>query len=145
MKTKKNYFLLSLVVLLFAACSTSKKTEVVPKKITGMDWKLVSVRANSASPVISPVESVVATLRFADDEKSVSGTTGCNRFNGPITKNGNQITFGSIAATRMFCEQSMDLENAFMQAFKNANSISLQGDMLYIESGSDVLMTFTSK
>ena len=61
-----------------------------------------------------PVLDGIATeLRFANG--TLSGTAGCNRFNGSYAVAGNIVTFGAIRSTRMMCpEKQMAQEARFL-------------------------------
>lgn len=59
------------------------------------------------------------TLSIAEDG-SVSGHSGCNRFAGKATIDGEKLSFGPLAGTRMACpEAQMDLEQKYLGALAN--------------------------
>lgn len=61
-----------------------------------------------------PPEGVTVTIAFAPDG-SVSGNSGCNRFNGSYTLSGEGLSFGSMAVTRMACKGAgMQTEQRFL-------------------------------
>jgi putative lipoprotein len=50
---------------------------------------------------------------FADG--TVSGSTGCNRFSGPYTLEGEALEIGPLASTRMYCPPPADqVERAYL-------------------------------
>ncbi|NTU79004.1 MAG: META domain-containing protein [Chloroflexales bacterium] len=62
--------------------------------LTGREWRLVSF-----GPVGAPTPAVAesaATFSFSDS--TVTGSTGCNRFNGPYQATAETITFGQLAS-----------------------------------------------
>lgn len=77
-----------------------------------------------------PVDGL--TLDYAVDK--VSGTGGCNRFNGPITIDDDAIQIGPLASTRMFCEGKSDTETQYFTALEAARSFSVEDNMLSLKA-----------
>jgi putative lipoprotein len=78
----------------------------------GVDWLVVSYRV--ADTLTSPLASNVPTVRF-DPSGTVSGTTGCNRYTGQYTLDGEELALSPLASTRMMCsEELMEQEMAFL-------------------------------
>lgn len=88
------------------------------------DWQLVTV---GGTPAVTGSE---ATLLFAAGR--VTGTTGCNRYNGSYELTGaNGIKFGPLASTLMACVGPvMEQEQAFTAALTATATYSLSGDVL---------------
>lgn len=79
---------------------------------------------------IIPAVNDAFTLTF--DGQKVYGTTDCNNFNGEYFLNGyNSISFGPMAQTMMFCENSQ--ESAFLKNVTDSNSV-------YFDEGNLVLL-----
>jgi len=70
------------------------------------------VTQNDKGQNITPNKSDAFTLTFKEDGM-VYGTTDCNNFSGSYTIDGENLTFGPMASTKMFCEGSQ--ETIFMQ------------------------------
>ena len=82
-------------------------------------WRLIS---SPAGPSIDE-----ATLVFSSDG-AVSGDTGCNRFAGAATVNGQSVEMpGPFAVTKMFCPQPglMQQEDAILAALPEVASYEL--------------------
>ena len=55
-----------------------------------------------------------------------SGSTGCNRFNGTVEINGDKISFGPLATTKMACEPRIsEQEKLYLDALQKTRSYSL--------------------
>lgn len=52
----------------------------------------------------------------------VVGNGGCNNFFGSYTQEGETLTFGPLASTKMACLGKMEAETAFMNAVQNARA-----------------------
>lgn len=70
------------------------------------------------------------TLRFAADGRA-GGSGGCNTYVGPVSIDGDAMTFGRLASTRKACAPAMlDQEQKFFIALAGARSFSIVGAQL---------------
>jgi heat shock protein HslJ len=84
-----------------------------------------------------PVEGL--TLDYTTDR--VSGTGGCNRFNGPITIEDDAVQIGPLASTKMMCEGKSEIEAQYFSALEAARSFVAVDDTLTLkgEDGRDLV------
>jgi heat shock protein HslJ len=84
-----------------------------------------------------PVDGL--TLDYTTDK--VSGTGGCNRFNGPISIEDDAIQIGPLATTKMMCEGKSELESQYFAALEAARSFVVQSNILTLkaEDGHDLI------
>ena len=101
----------------------------VDVSIAPSEWALIELD-NQPLPALSQAP----TLALAEDGKA-NGFAGCNQFSGTYTLAAGQLTFSPLAATRMFCGETMDLEQQYLSALgstrtyrQTANSLELVGD-----------------
>jgi heat shock protein HslJ len=81
------------------------------------------------------------TLDYTSDK--VSGTGGCNRFNGPISIEDDAIQIGPLASTKMMCEGKAEIESQYFAALEAARSFVLDNGMLVIkDEGGKVILKF---
>ena len=74
----------------------------------------------------------------------LSGTTSCNSFSGPVTIDGNKISFPeSFAMTRMLCPGKG--EAVFLETLKKVNTYSTDGKTLTLIMGDIAIMRFTKR
>jgi copper homeostasis protein (lipoprotein) len=64
------------------------------------------------------------------ETKRVSGSSGCNRLVGGYELNGDKLTFGQMASTRMACPDGMDTERAFLAALQEVKKWKVAGQHL---------------
>lgn len=82
-------------------------------------------------------------LRLNVIEKSVSGSTGCNRLTGSFNlKDDSSLKFLPIATTRMFCPGKG--ENKFLTSLQQVDGYTLEGDQLVLTKGETALLTFAA-
>jgi heat shock protein HslJ len=138
-------------VLTYTAGTATPIVPTLPPGATGADptlgglagtvWTLVSY-----GPADAPVPAVAGapvTAVFAD--QGVSGSAGCNSYNGPFVYSQNTITFGAMVSTLMACaEQEVSAqEAAYLAALPSATTFTVANGTLQIVYDGGVL-TFTA-
>lgn len=103
-------------------------------------WKLLTV-AGKPAEVANGQREAHMILRL---DGRVAGSTGCNRMTGSYKAKGESLTFGPLAATRMFCKDTAETERLFMDALGRTKSWRIAGDSLAILDGGSVLATFAA-
>jgi len=111
-------------MMILSACATTA-SQPGGGDLIGKVWALTELKGTP------PAAGVGISAQFSSDGK-VSGSAGCNRYNGTYTVSGNSITFSSpMATTMMMCEQTvMDQESAYLQALGEAKTFAVNGDQL---------------
>ena len=104
-------------------------------------WQLDSI------PGIISMDSLFAKkipyVEFRPDQRSISGNTGCNAFNGMCTYQGQRLSIAkNLAMTKMFCPGQG--ESRFISALKSAMSwnISPDGTHMVLLNGNRAVMWF---
>lgn len=104
--------------------TSEKEDKPVETNLSGTNWLVEDVAGRGV------VENSQATIRF-DEGGRVSGSTGCNLFNGAVTIKANTIKFGQMATTRRACLPSlMDQELRFLKALDEVGSFAMGQDGL---------------
>jgi heat shock protein HslJ len=99
-----------------------------PPALEGVLWEVTGYN-NGRQAVVSPRTGSRLTLTFRDGE--VSGSSGCNRFHGQFTVEGNALKIRPLATTRMACEDEvMAQEQAFLRALESATTWAIVRGML---------------
>jgi heat shock protein HslJ len=68
--------------------------------------------------IVTPAGHEPVSVRFNNEERQLSGYSGCNRFFGSCTINNDSLSIGVIASTRMACTD-MQLENKLLESLNN--------------------------
>jgi heat shock protein HslJ len=123
-----------------AAADTAADTGAAAASATpaleGTDWILVEL---GDKPAVPGATGTPPTLRFDAAGGRLSGSGGCNRITGTYRVDGDRLTFGPIASTRMACPEAMDQEQAFLKALAGVTSYRSSGGTLDLLDGSNVL------
>ncbi len=96
-----------------------------PESLNDTTWTIIMI---GQIPVL---EDIRTEVRFADGK--ISGTAGCNRFNGDYSIASNVLSFGPVASTRMMCpEKQMAQEATFLAllADKLTKRYSVEGNLI---------------
>jgi heat shock protein HslJ len=101
--------------------------ESVPS-LWGTQWQL---QALGSEPVMAQSR---ASLHFPQEGR-VAGNGSCNRFTGSVTVQGDRLTFGNMASTKMACPgEAMGQERSYMAALQKAQRYEQQGNILLIHT-----------
>ena len=107
------------VVSLFAVSCAAKKTPALPLDVT---YKITSIGDYKITEGQKP------DVNFAKDGRFF-GTTGCNRYFGQYTLDGQNIKIAeNMGMTRMFCHDKDEQERKFTQAFPKVVKYEIKGD-----------------
>lgn len=137
-------------VFLLNACGASDKTEgsyntepaaADVESITDTKWMLHSIAGEEVGEVS---ERGKPHLTLDTAENRVYGFGGCNSFNGGFTLGDeNAVSFTQMASTKMYCEESMSVEDAFLPVFESVVAYEISGNQLHLKSESgEVLAVF---
>lgn len=97
--------------------------------LAGGTWTVTGYN-NGRQAVVSPALGTDLSLTFGDDG-ALSGNAGCNSFHASYSADGDRMTVGPAATTRMLCGQEvMDQERAFLAALGSVTRWTIDGGML---------------
>lgn len=136
------------ILFLLSGCATAVPSGEEPPSsppdtgdaLAGTAWVLDSMGGEAAD------DSTVMTLQFASDG-TLSGSGGCNRFNGAFTAVGEDIAIEPLATTMMACEPAvMEQETLFLTALQGAKSFAVNGAKLTLSDASGIeLLLFVAQ
>ncbi|MCH8552139.1 MAG: META domain-containing protein [Natronospirillum sp.] len=76
----------------------------------------------------SPRVTVREDAESDDGSVAIGGNTGCNQFGGSAHLDGDRLHLGDMAATRMYCMNTADIESRFLEITTEVAYGSLEGD-----------------
>jgi heat shock protein HslJ len=72
------------------------------------------------------------TLQFDTATQRVSGSGGCNQYNGTYVNTGHDLTFGTLSVTRMMCDTDTNaVETAFLRDLDHVRTASWGKTVLF--------------
>ncbi len=117
-----------------------------PTPLVGTVW-LLSAYNNGSEALVTPVAGTELTAVFGDNG-IVSGSAGCNRYTAPYALDGNALTLGVPATTRMMCaepEGVMAQEQAYLAVLPTAVGFAVEGDSLVLtDAAGATVATYTA-
>ncbi|MBX2965793.1 MAG: META domain-containing protein [Cyclobacteriaceae bacterium] len=124
-----------LTSILFGLLLTNCQTQNL--SLTNVEWKLIMLNGTDYSTLTKPV-----TLTLSPDSNA-AGHAGCNRYFSSYTQSGSALSFGNMGATKMYCIETMKVEDAFLKALGEVDGYLLTGNKLQLLQGETVLLEFT--
>jgi len=126
------YIVYSTLLILIVGCQISQTS------LGTTVWKLVKMDGNDFSSLSSPV-----TLQFSEANHKVSGFGGCNRFFGSYEQTNSTLKITGLGSTKMYCQESMAVEDKYFKALQEVQSHTLKQKTLYLLTGNEVILEFT--
>jgi len=120
-----------ILAVALAACSGRGQSQI----LEGTNWMLESLRGKSA------LSETTVTADFQVDGK-MSGSASCNNYNAIYEVDGDNISIGPAAATRMFCPEPdgiMEQEVQYLAALETASTYLIEVDKMEIRTAEGAL------
>jgi heat shock protein HslJ len=115
-------------LVLTAGCGDGEGNESGAASFVGPGWIL------SGGIDVPGWEATAPSATFA--EGRIAGSTGCNRFTGPYTVDGDGLEIGAIASTKMACLPPADeVERVYLAALARVAKWRSEGDELVLLDG----------
>ncbi|MFW3117012.1 lipoprotein [Mycolicibacterium mageritense DSM 44476 = CIP 104973] len=102
------------------------------RPLTGTTWQVHSLVSDQAVTTSVAIEQAKPSLTIAPDG-TVTGTTGCNRFNGhaEVSGSGDAVDFGPLAVTKMACAGEIgEIEQAVLRVLTGHVTAAVDADQL---------------
>ena len=90
--------------------------EAISLKITDKTWKITLI--NSESITSNPTDFY---LKLNSSTSSFESKAGCNQIIGKFQLKDNYISFSNSVSTKMYCFETMKLEDAFLSILSNTS------------------------
>ncbi|MGN6541166.1 MAG: META domain-containing protein [Ginsengibacter sp.] len=111
---------------------TTENSEVFIKTpLEETHWTLVELMGK---PISDTPERKEMYLILHKDQNRIEGNGGCNAFSGTYVLKNNEISFGPLVSTKVFCP-ALQYENEFFKALSTANHYYLKSDTLSLTKG----------
>ncbi len=135
---------LLLAFILFASCKPSNKIGDlvgVPKErpLEKTYWVLTEL---DGKPIATINEAKKLHLLFDPESRTASGFAGCNQFSGNYNLEGKKLSLKNLATTRMFCQETMEIETRYLQALSETDSYKIEEHVLFLNQGDQHLAKF---
>lgn len=136
MKTFKAILVLA-IALLIAGCSAQKPSGTTDKMLINDIWALTQINSKDIAKVSGRTQPMIE-IHVADGK--FLGNTGCNEMSGKVAVGDKSIKFSDIISTKMFCDDSPEIE--YLAGLKKVDTWQISKLTLYLKAGNDVVLTF---
>jgi heat shock protein HslJ len=112
-----------------------------PIALTAALWQAIGYN-NGREAVVSVIIGTEITATFGKDG-TMSGSAGCNNYTASYQVDGDVISIGPAASTRMFCGEPdgiMDQEMEYLAALETAATYRIEGDRLELRTADGALV-----
>jgi heat shock protein HslJ len=123
--------------IVVVACSVQKNSAVLAQIPVEGAWTLQTLNGSTISTLKRPI-----TISFSEADKRVTGYAGCNQYFSSYTLNGSSIRFTAPGRTKMYCNETMDLEEKFILTLADVEVIKSEPNKLIFLKGETVLLEF---
>ena len=116
------------------------------QKLAGSSWTVTAYN-NGKQAVTSVLAGTKPTVAFSADG-TVSGSAGCNSFNGSAVEGDGTVKLGPLASTRKMCpspEGVMTQETALLAALETAATFKIEGDRLELRTADNAIAVTLQK
>jgi len=121
---------ISLAFSLLAGCASTPDQAAKTSKPTPLPSQLMASSWTAELIFDQNANAAQSTLTFMDDD-TISGSTGCNNYNGAVELAETSINVGLLATTRKMCEPAISgQETVFLEALGAAKVWRLVGATL---------------
>jgi len=91
------------------------------------------------------INTTKAYIEFNEKDARFGGNTGCNRMSGSFTKTDSSIKFSQIISTKIFCQDTSEVENAFTRNLEEPARFEIKNGKLYLFADETAVLEFTAK
>lgn len=86
------------------------------------------------------------TINFDLETKRISGYSGCNSFEGPVTIENDSLSVGLLRATERYCDdETNSIERKMLSSLRKANTFEITETQLILKQDNTVLLTAIPK
>lgn len=116
-------------------------------ELVGSNWQLVTLLEE---PAVLGAGGRSADLQLLGEEQRAGGFSGCNRYTGTYNREGDAthgtpLSFGPLAGTMMACAEGDDLERAYLKMLAGVSAYRLEGGVLSLLHGDQIVATFSAE
>ena len=116
-----------------------------PEPFVGTNWTLDSF---STADAVSSVTAGTTITAVFDENGSVTGSAGCNRYFASYNVTGTSLSIGATGSTMMYCTGPgvMQQESTYLTSLSRAAVFTITGDRLILaDANSATILSFTKE
>ncbi len=139
MRTISTSIFAVILLTLTACCGCNGAKSTNPHTLTGYEWKLYEVAGKRD---FAKSESEYYNAVFDKTEGVIRGRAACNSYTIPYTEQDvRKLQLSEGAVTMAMCPDGAN-EHLYMQTLRSADSYTIDGNMLMLQKGGEVVAIF---
>ncbi|PKG41905.1 META domain-containing protein [Psychroflexus sp. MES1-P1E] len=123
----KTGFALFSIFLILVSCKAQQQGKMTSEKLIAEEYVITQLGDQEL------VDSRL-TLKIDPENSIISGYSGCNNYNFSYEMNDGILDLGFASATKMYCDDKMDLENLFFQKAASVTQFDTSSEVIYLKS-----------
>jgi heat shock protein HslJ len=129
-----------LYLWLVGICAIGMFTQAQGQEILEKTWVLTAIGKEKIKLEVEKTPYITLS------EGRLNGFSACNRMMGSYTLERDTLVFGNIGGTKMFCMNSQELENKFLQTLSKTHYWKYKcGKLCLLDKDKKVIMRFKIK
>jgi heat shock protein HslJ len=140
----KNLLVKSALILVMAgmiSCKCTKGVAQTTEVLTSTKWELAKV--NGTAVQASNYGNGVPTATFAKEDNRISGSGGCNNYNGTYTLGEDgSLKIGPVMATKMACLNGGNGETEYFRTLEQVTKTKVSKDKVVLLNGNKEVLEF---
>jgi heat shock protein HslJ len=132
-------------ICLVISCGSSSSSQE-KNKANGFSTEFVLASYELVSIGERNVEKMNLEMHIDPKQKRISGNSGCNRYGYTYQLENEVLDLGFGMATKMYCEDTQDIENEFFAQMTKANRFIVEGEKItFTNEENEVLLIAKTK
>jgi heat shock protein HslJ len=115
------------LAILLGSCKAQKQGKMMSDQLMKQEYVVTHLGDKDVS-------GSGLTLRVNPENSTISGKSGCNNYNFSYKLEGEKLDLGYASATKMYCEDSMELENLFFQKAASVTQFENSKQMIHLKN-----------
>lgn len=137
--TLNSSVLLVVIFVVLGSCKAQKQNKMNSEKLMAQDYIITQLGDEEIS-------KSKLSLKVNPENSTLSGFSGCNSFSFNYELKNGKLDLGFARATKIYCEEGMDLENLFFQKAASVTQFENSAEALHLKNKSgDIVIKAKTK
>lgn len=137
--TLNSSVLLVVIFVVLGSCKAQKQNKMNSEKLMAQDYIITQLGDEE-------ITKSKLTLKVNPENSTLSGYSGCNSFSFNYELKNGVLDLGFARATKIYCEEGMDLENLFFQKAASVTQFENSAEALHLKNKSgDIVIKAKTK
>lgn len=137
--TLNSSVLLVVIFVVLGSCKAQKQNKMNAEKLMAQDYIITQLGDEE-------ITKSKLTLKVNPENSTLSGFSGCNSFSFNYELKNGKLDLGFARATKIYCEEGMDLENLFFQKAASVTQFENSAEALHLKNKSgDIVIKAKTK